>query len=338
MIPAACAFLLAAAAAGAPAAGPVEIAVGETRVASLAFSPDGKRLAVGTFGFGTKSGVKLVDVAARKVVLEIPCPGRGGGLAVAFSPDGKSLAVADFDFAVTIRSVADGAEVASLPGDTGDKKVRQAKRVAFSPDGGRLAVGYTTGEMLVWDVAGKKVVAKADHGNSIDALAFSPDGRLVATGTGFGLRLWDAADGKAVVSLDEKSSGRHEVTGVAFLPDGKTVVTVDGPGFVRFFATADGKETGRHRMPGGETKISALAVSPDGKTVLAQGRAPITGGVTDGIVLIDAATAKPRALVKDTEPVAFALSPDGKSIAASFPGNGDPVILYDVGDAVPAKP
>jgi WD40 repeat protein len=322
------------------AADPVELPIGETRAAALAFSPDGKLLAVGTNG--RPSGAKLFDVATRKEARDLPCEGRGAGFSVAFSPDGKLLAVGDYDLAVTVRNVADGAEVASLPGDPERRKYRQARGVAFSPDGKRLAVGYSSGEVFVWDLASKTVAVKFDHGNSIDALAYSPDGKLIATGTSYGLRLWNAADGKQVVALDQTGSGKHEVKAIAFLPDGKTVVTADSPGFVRFFSAEDGKELRSFKMPavGRETTIQGLAVNPDGKTVIAPGSLPAErqGFLDPGLVLLDAETAKPKALLKGPDGVrVIAVSPNGKTVAVGTKESGDPVALYELSAAEAVK-
>ena len=87
----------------------------------------------------------------------------------------------------------------------------------------------------------------------------------VATGTDFGLRIWNAADGKPAVALDQTSSGVHQVQAIAFAPVGKTVLTADSPGLVRLFDTADGKELRAFQMPavGGQTTVSGLGITTD---------------------------------------------------------------------------
>ena len=60
---------------------------------TLAFSPDGKTLAVGHGVPHTGGGVELWDVARHSKLAEMPLAGtKGTVLSVAFSPDGETLA------------------------------------------------------------------------------------------------------------------------------------------------------------------------------------------------------------------------------------------------------
>lgn len=317
---------------------PEELPVGDTKVFSLAYSPDGKLLAVGTGGRTT--GVKVFDVAAKKEAREIPCEERGAGFTVAFSPDGTLLAVGDFDLTTKVFETKGWTEVASLPGDPERKKYRQARRVAFGSDSKRLAVGYSTGEIYVWDVKGRKVVAKCDHKNEISAIAVSPDGKLIASGTSFGLRLWDAETGKQVVAVDQKSSGKHDVQAIAFA-GGKTVVTADSPGFVKSFGVTDGAESASFKMPtvGSDTTVAAVGVTKDGKTVVVPGlmagldpERPKT--LRSGIVVLDGVSAKPRLFVEGVTAKFLALSPDGRLAAVSTGDSGDGIWIYDLASGV----
>src|SRR5579872_5753619 len=90
-------------------------------LSTLAFSPDGKTLAISNHVI-RKDGqvvdsIKLWDVDKRKVIATL----RGsralddaGSFSVAFSPDGKTLAVAGAD--VTLWDVATGKKTASFKG------------------------------------------------------------------------------------------------------------------------------------------------------------------------------------------------------------------------------
>lgn len=328
---------------GVPAAEPVELPVGDDKVFSLAFSADGKVIAIGTGG--STPTVKVVNVASQKQVTDFPCEGRGAAFTVAFSSDSKLLAVGDYDLNVKVRNLADGSEFASLPGDPDRKKYRQARRVIFTPDKKQLVVGYSTGEIFVWDLASKKATVQCNHGNEITALAISPDGKLIASGTDFGLRLWNIADGNPLVKLDKKSSGEHQVKAVEFLPDGKSVVTVDSPGFVRVFATTDGKEMESFKVPavGRETTVNGVGVSKDGKTIVIPG---LVAGLdpqrpkvlTEGVVVLDAKSVRPRSFLPTGSARIFALSPDGKTAAISTGDRGDGVLLHDFSGAKELKP
>ena len=75
--------------------------------------------------------------------------------------------------------------------------------VAFSPDGARIAVGGTTGEVRLYDATnGSRKATLGGIKGSIYAIAFAPDGKRVAVG-GFdgNVRVYDSSDGKLVTSF-----------------------------------------------------------------------------------------------------------------------------------------
>jgi WD40 repeat protein len=92
------------------------------------------------------------------------------------SPDGRLLAIRE-PRVVQLLDAATLAVRTSLPGHAD-----HLTRVAFSPDGARLASGDVGGSVRLWDVAtGQDLIELEGHSGPIDFLQFTPDGaRLVA--------------------------------------------------------------------------------------------------------------------------------------------------------------
>jgi WD40 repeat protein len=116
---------------------------------SLAFSPDGKFLAVGAEKRnGTEGWLRLCDPKTLQPQKELP----GQAFArVTFSPDSNNLAVGSGEH-VDLVEVVSGQTLRELPGGG------YVTSVAYSPDGKLLAAGDTTGRVSLWDpVSGRMI-------------------------------------------------------------------------------------------------------------------------------------------------------------------------------------
>jgi WD40 repeat protein len=115
-------------------------------VKALAYSPDGRRLAL---GLNNSLPVKVCDAETGRELLSLPDQGKvplAKAQALAFSPDGRRLAavVSEEKTAVKAWDAATGKLLLTLP--LGD-----ARCAAFAPDGSRLAVGGPGG-VTVWQL------------------------------------------------------------------------------------------------------------------------------------------------------------------------------------------
>jgi serine/threonine protein kinase/WD40 repeat protein len=169
-----------------------------------AFSPDGRRLAV-----GQQKAVLCFDLATGHELKRWGLPARARTLA--FHPDGDKLAVGYFDSSVV--SVFDAASGKLLTDLFTGWMLEQV--VAWHPDGQRLAVAGSDPRIQIWDVGAKRKLATLEgHAQYVWELTFHPDGELLASHGWDGiLMLWHPASGRQLLRLSSVSPPRFSVDG-----------------------------------------------------------------------------------------------------------------------------
>ena len=218
-------------------------------IQSVAWSPDGRRLATGS----DDRTAKMWDAASGQELTTLP--GHQGGVSgIAFSPDGKRLATSSYDCTAKVWDAASGRELLRLPSssdlphqcpessivlrspDLPHYHVDVVLSVAFSPDGKRLATTSRDNTAKLWDaITGKELLTLRGHEGNVRHVAFSRDGdRLATAGGDQTARIWDVTSGQLLLTL--RGGHRDSIYSVAFSPDGKRLATASADGTVQIYA------------------------------------------------------------------------------------------------------
>lgn len=108
-------------------------------------------------------------------------------LAAGFSPEGEYLATSGEDKTLRIWDTATGRNLHTIRVDS------PIHSLAWSPDGGRLALGDRAGCLIIWEpTAGGAILSACGHAGTVTSIAWSPDQRTLLTGsTDTTARIWD---------------------------------------------------------------------------------------------------------------------------------------------------
>ncbi|MET7337832.1 hypothetical protein [Nonomuraea sp. NPDC005650] len=155
------------------------------KVRSIAFSPDGTRLAWTSQGATTLADLtgnpeRVFRHSSRLIARLLDA-----GPMAAISPDGRLIAftkerlsLRDFDATagkIWIADLVTGADLVELGHDG------RVQAMVFSPDSARLAVSGTKATTQIWDVTDGTELLRIAHLAGPPGLAFSPDGTRLAT-------------------------------------------------------------------------------------------------------------------------------------------------------------
>jgi WD40 repeat protein/DNA-binding SARP family transcriptional activator len=304
---------------------------------ALAYSPDGRRLAVAQ-GEVSDQRVTVLDARTKRVAARLDIPRRRGVVALRFSADGQTLAAVLDDFSRR-RS-----EFVRLDPRTGRRRgppVAIARgrpaadgRIGSSPvnvtsDGRRLVVDGAD-ETIVRDAESARILRRIHAAvGPVTASELSPDNRTLAVaGDDGSLHLVDLRSGEARTAAGPRGAA---VNTIAFTPDGRAVVTGDVDGQITRWDVrrAELVET----FTGHAGAVRSFAVTSDGQTLY-------SGGLDRGVLAWDLAGARRlgrpfRAGSPNPFNPRYALSADGRLIAAGQ--NDGEVSVVDARTLKPRK-
>jgi WD40 repeat protein len=323
---------------------------------SLAFSSDGKYLAVAMTEYVTK----ILDAATGKPVRTLLFP-KGPAVLLSFSPDGTKLFAATRDgyiycWNIPVRKLLDFKE----------RHTNEVMSFSFSPDGTKLATSSVDRTIKLWDVStGTQLRVLLGHGIWVNSVHWSADGRyllsgdrdgmvkmwdlnlrempvwpqnntLSVTGTTFSpandliaigravdgqLVLWNLSDGRRVASLNTAG----DVISTAFSKDATMVAIAIAPRAIapqiRIYQVRTGKLISTLEAPAKDAY--SLEFSPDGTQLL-------SGDRYGNVIISDVFSGRQNVRL-DSENMYYraVFSPDGNLIASA--DQDGKVKIWDVG-------
>ena len=268
----------------------------EGGVSSLAFSPDGKRLAAISGWDYDEPRIGVWDVASLEYVAGINEHAELIEFKM-FSADGKTL-VSTGD-AIRLWDIERREVFSSL-------QVGYVDPIVLSPDGKLIAcVVHEEGDnrIQLWAIRHQRRIDSWEgHRRDISMLAFSPDGKTLASGGGGNgtIRLWEVETRKMV---DELIPLTLPTKALRFTPDGKTLISV-GRRATSLWNVETREEFGRLK----QGASNATALSPDGRVLASADRKVHLWDVRKQKLI--------RSSSANVYPNVLAFSPDGKFLAS----------------------
>jgi WD40 repeat protein/tRNA A-37 threonylcarbamoyl transferase component Bud32 len=284
-------------------------------VNSVAFSPDSRTLASGSYGHR----IKLWDVQSQGEIATLT--GHSSSVeSVAFSPDGQTLASGSSDHTIKLWDVPSQRQIATLTGhpDT-------VNSVAFSPDGRMLASGSRDQTIKLWDVPSQRkwwdvrsqwpIATLTGHSNDltislrnfVSSVVFSPDGRTLASvSDDKTIKLWDVHSQGEIATLTRHS---NHVCSVTFSPDGRTLASGSWDNTIKLWDVHSQGEIAT--LTGHSSSVESVAFSSDGRTLA-------SGSDDKTIKLWDVHSQRQIATLTGHSGyvLSVAFSPDGQTLAS----------------------
>jgi WD40 repeat protein/tRNA A-37 threonylcarbamoyl transferase component Bud32 len=233
-------------------------------VQSVAWSPDGRRLAAGCLD----SSVFVADIntGSLEYVLE---DHTSSVRRVAWSPDGTRIASGDDDGVMRIWDAASGLVLQVI--EVADCCVDD---LAWSPDSGSLATAYRGGTVQIWDAqSGDELRTFEANTYTVRSVAWSPDGGMLASGSG-GLEnentviVWDVASGERLFTLE----GQDDFVGaLAWSDDGSSLASGSYGGTLVIWDMRAGTQS--YAFEGGhDSWVATVAWLHDGSALVSGGQ------------------------------------------------------------------
>lgn len=270
-------------------------------IESMAFSPDGKFLAVGT----VDGRVQLWNMATGESGLSLSGHTQGA-TTIAFGAGGYLLAVGTGSGDVRLWDATSGDGSGFMQKHTG-----AVESLAFQKDGFLVASGSGEGSVQLWDIASsaeQAVLTDDSNPIAVGGLAFSPDDTILAVGGGSTIQIWDVASNTIQTTLETEVS---DISSVSFSPDGAWLAYGGADSSVWVWDL----ESDNHALIEGLSgSVSALAFSPDGQVIVSVDASTVQ--------LWDASTGENKAALAGQAVSSITFNPDGTLLASGSEAGG----------------
>jgi WD40 repeat protein len=295
-------------------------AAGVTAARSLAFSPDGRLLAIGGDGQEQESSSLMIwDVVSQKPLGQPLVGHKNGVYKLAFSHDGTTLASGSYDETAILWDVQSHRPIGQpLAGQSGT-----VFALAFSPDDQILATGGYDQKVRMWSVKNQELIDElVGHNERVFGISFGKDKLLSGDANG-NIIVWNTNDNVIVKTISTQEPSADTARQIAYSPKLDELATAAGSNTVLLWDLRNG-QANPTPLRGHKSSVLGVCFSADGK-ILASTSA-------DGTVIlwnVAERHAIGNPLVGHREQVlSAAFSPDGKILATG--DMGGKIILWDV--------
>jgi len=331
-----------------------------SRIATMAFSPDGRFLAVGTSNgliqvWAFPGMTKLLEWRAHTAWVQ----------SLSYSPDGQWIVSGGDDWLLKVWHAATGRIAQTFAGhakqivtvacnqdghiasgsrdatvriwdmqsDSGQQVFQHStgdliRSLAFRPGTSHLAIGCQTDPTiyLVDTNTGQRIQALHQHSGGTHTLTFDASGKRLASGSNdTTIRIWDSETGNCLCVLEGHTA---LVRAVAFSPDQRWLASSSDDGTIRIWDCETG--TCLNTLLGHTDHVYTIAIHPNGITLA-------SGGRDDTLRIWNALRAQCTHTVRGTAINIWSLDihPSGSYIAAG--GNDAAIHIWDIDSDQPPR-